>query len=173
MKGASKHNAAQDRRRKCAGAEPRATPALPPVDATASGAKAAGKLKGACCAAQGGRNGAKPQLRLQTNEPGAHRRARCLPSPSALAAAPGVERHAFRVGLLSDGSLGPGELSPDLPGGRARARHGFQVANVFARPASPLCSLSHWNLRSVGKYDLHSITFSRTSNRNKHRVPGI
>jgi hypothetical protein len=46
MKGASKHNAAQDRRRKCAGAEPRPTPALPPVDATASGAKAAGKLKG-------------------------------------------------------------------------------------------------------------------------------
>lgn len=91
------------------------------------------------------------------------RRARCSPSLSALAAGarPGIEGHAFRIGFLPYGSLGPAELSPDLAGGRPRARLRLQLANVFAGPSSPLCSLlGHWNLRSELKREFDLITVS-------------
>ena len=89
------------------------------------------------------------------------RRICCSPSLSALAAGagPGIEGHAFRIGLLPYGSLGPAELSPDLAGGRPCARLRLQLANVFAGPSSPLCSLlGHWNLRSELKREFDLIT---------------
>ena len=89
------------------------------------------------------------------------RRICCCPSLSALAAGagPGIEGHAFRIGLLPYGSLGPAELSPDLAGGRPCARLRLQLANVFAGPSSPLCSLlGHWNLRSELKREFDLIT---------------
>jgi hypothetical protein len=89
------------------------------------------------------------------------RRACCSPSLSALAAGagPGIEGYALRIGLLSYGSLSPAELSTDLAGGRPCARLRLQLANVFAGPSSPLCSLlGHWNLRSELKREFDLIT---------------
>ena len=100
--------------------------------------------------------------RQPPNKQGRHpRRACCSPSLSALAAgaSPGIEGHAFRIGFLPYGSLGPAELSPDLAGGRPCARLRLQLANVFAGPSSPLCSLlGHWNLRSELKRKFDLIT---------------
>jgi hypothetical protein len=89
------------------------------------------------------------------------RRACCSPSLSALAAGagPGIEGYALRISLLSYGSLSPAELSTDLAGGRPCARLRLQLANVFAGPSSPLCSLlGHWNLRSELKREFDLIT---------------